>query len=108
MSGYDCPYVPGWDVHGLPIEHALVRQLGVDRHALSPVEFRQKCKEFALKWLDIQREEFERLGIWGEWDNPYVTLAPEYEAKQVEIFGAMVNKGYIYRGPQACLLVCRV
>ncbi|NLY29657.1 MAG: isoleucine--tRNA ligase [Firmicutes bacterium] len=98
MSGYDCPYVPGWDVHGLPIEHALVRQLGVDRHALSPVEFRQKCKEFALKWLGVQREEFERLGIWGEWDDPYVTLAPEYEAKQVEIFGAMVNKGYIYRG----------
>ncbi|HHV93272.1 MAG TPA: isoleucine--tRNA ligase [Firmicutes bacterium] len=98
MSGYDCPYVPGWDVHGLPIEHALVRQLGVDRHALSPVEFRQKCKEFALHWLNIQREEFKRLGVWGEWDDPYLTLKPEYEAKQVEIFGAMVNKGYIYRG----------
>jgi isoleucyl-tRNA synthetase len=98
MSGFDCPYVPGWDVHGLPIEHALVRSLQVDRHALSPVEFRRRCRDFAMDWLDIQRKEFQRLGIWGEWEDPYITLKPEYEAKQIEIFGAMVNKGFIYRG----------
>ncbi len=98
MSGFDCPYVPGWDVHGLPIEHALVKSLQVDRHALSPVEFRRKCRDFAMEWLDIQRKEFQRLGIWGEWDDPYITLRPEYEAKQIEIFGTMVSKGFIYRG----------
>lgn len=98
MSGFDCPYVPGWDVHGLPIEHALVKSLKVDRHALSPVEFRRRCRDFAMQWLDVQRKEFERLGIWGEWDEPYITLKPEYEAKQIEIFGTMVRRGFIYRG----------
>lgn len=98
MSGYDCPYVPGWDVHGLPIEFALIRALDVDRHSLSPVDFRRKCRDFAMQWLDVQRDEFERLGIWGEWEEPYITMDPKYEAKQIEIFGNMVNKGYIYKG----------
>ncbi|NLK08289.1 MAG: isoleucine--tRNA ligase [Firmicutes bacterium] len=98
MAGFDCPYVPGWDVHGLPIEYAMIRSLELDRHSLSPVEFRKRCEEFALHWLDVQREEFKRLGIWGEWDNPYVTMRPEFEAVQVEIFGTMMEKGYIYKG----------
>ena len=98
MAGFDCPYVPGWDVHGLPIEYAMIRSLEVDRHALSPVEFRQRCRDFAMQWLDVQRKEFKRLGIWGEWEDPYITARPEYEAKQIEIFGAMMNKGYIYKG----------
>ena len=96
MSGFDCPYVPGWDMHGLPIEHALVRSLQVDRHALSPVEFRRRCRDFAMQWLDVQRKEFERLGIWGEWDDPYMTLRPEYEAKQIEIL-PWWTKAYLSR-----------
>lgn len=98
MAGYHCPYVPGWDTHGLPIEQAVLRSLDVDRHSLSPVEFRRRCREFALQFVEIQREEFKRLGVWGEWDDPYLTLEPEYEARQIEIFGEMARKGYIYKG----------
>ncbi|NMB25711.1 MAG: isoleucine--tRNA ligase [Firmicutes bacterium] len=98
MAGLDCPYVPGWDVHGLPVEYAMIRALEVDRHSLSPVEFRQRCAEFAMHWLEVQRTEFKRLGIWGEWEDPYITMRPEFEAIQVEIFGAMMGKGYIYKG----------
>jgi len=97
LDGYRVPYVPGWDTHGLPIELRAIKDLGVDRNKVSPVELREKCREYALKYVDIQREEFKRLGIWGDWDNPYLTLKPEYEAKQIEIFGIMASKGFIYK-----------
>ncbi len=98
MQGYDAPYVPGWDTHGLPIEHAIARKLGPKRHELSPVELRDMCAASALEWLDKQRTAFRRLGVRGDWENPYITLKPEYEAKQLEVFGAMVEKGLIYKG----------
>src|SRR5690625_4989583 len=97
MSGYDAPYVPGWDTHGLPIEQALTNK-GVDRKSMSVAEFRRLCEEFALEQIDIQKEGFKRLGVTGEWDNPYITLNPEYEAAQIRVFGKMAEKGYIYRG----------
>lgn len=98
MRGYDAPYVPGWDTHGLPIEQQAIKQLGIDRHRIGPVEFRRKCRDYALKFVDIQREEFKRLGVRGDWSNPYLTLQPHYEAKQLEVFGHMASKGYIYKG----------
>lgn len=98
MSGFDAPYVPGWDTHGLPIEQQAIKNLGINRHAVSPVEFRCRCREYALKFVDIQREEFERLGVRGDWKNPYLTLVPGYEARQIEVFGGMAGKGYIYKG----------
>lgn len=98
MSGYKAPYVPGWDTHGLPIESQAIKKLGVNRYETDPVEFRRICRDFALKYVDIQKNEFKRLGVRGDWDNPYLTLKPEFEAKQVEIFGEMAKKGYIYKG----------
>ncbi|HHY38267.1 MAG TPA: isoleucine--tRNA ligase [Clostridia bacterium] len=98
MKGYCSPYVPGWDTHGLPIELQAIRALGIDRHAQSPVELRRRCKEFALKYVDIQRKQFKRLGVYGDWDHPYLTLDPRYEAKQVRVFGQMMERNHIYRG----------
>lgn len=98
LRGFDAPYVPGWDTHGLPIEHAAVKILGLNRHELNPLDLRKECQEYALKYLDIQREDFKRLGVSGDWDNPYITLKPAYEAKQIGVFGEMAKKGYIYKG----------
>lgn len=98
MAGYDSPYVPGWDTHGLPIEQQAIKSLGINRHSVHPVEFRNKCKEYALKFVDIQREEFKRLGVRGDWDNPYLTLMPHFEATQIGVFGEMAKRGYIYKG----------
>jgi len=98
MSGYDAPYVPGWDTHGLPIEQQAIKTFGINRHKIHPVAFRNKCREFALKFVDIQREEFKRLGVRGRWDHPYLTLMPHYEARQIGVFGEMAGKGYIYKG----------
>ncbi|MDD4239722.1 MAG: isoleucine--tRNA ligase [Desulfotomaculaceae bacterium] len=98
MSGFDAPYVPGWDTHGLPIEQQAIKSFGINRNDIHPVEFRGKCKEFALKYVDIQKEEFKRLGVRGDWDNPYLTLMPNYEARQIGVFGDMAKKGYIYKG----------
>ncbi len=98
MTGYYAPYVPGWDTHGLPIEQRAIVELGLKRHETHPVEFRKACENFALKYLDVQREAFKRLGVRGDWENPYITLTPEFEAKQIEIFGEMAKKGYIYKG----------
>lgn len=97
MDGYRVPYIPGWDTHGLPIELRAIKELHVDRKKTSALELRHKCREYALKYMAIQRDEFKRLGIWGDWDNPYLTLKPEYEAKQIEIFGKMADKGFIYK-----------
>jgi len=98
MSGYKAPYVPGWDTHGLPIESQAIKKLGVDRYEADPLAFRKICRDFALKYVDIQREGFKRLGVRGDWANPYLTLNPEFEAKQIEVFGEMAQKGYIYKG----------
>ena len=98
LCGYDAPYVPGWDTHGLPIEHAAIKILGLNRHELDPLDLRHECKQYALKCLDMQREDFKRLGVNGDWDNPYITLIPEYEAQQIGVFGEMAQKGYIYKG----------
>lgn len=98
MTGYDVPYVPGWDTHGLPIEQQAIKTLGLNRHAQDPVEFRKCCREYALKYVDIQKEQFKRLGVRGDWDHPYVTLEPKFEAVQIGVFGDMAKKGYIYKG----------
>ena len=98
MTGYCSPYVPGWDTHGLPIESAILKNKKIKREELTTAEFREKCKEYALDFVDKQREQFKRLGVLGEWDNPYLTLKPAFEAKQIEIFGKMAEKGYIYKG----------
>ncbi len=98
MSGFCAPYVPGWDTHGLPIELKAIKKIGVDRAVLSPVDLRKHCKEFALQYMDNQRNQFKRLGSLGDYDHPYLTLTPEFEAKQIEIFGDMATKGYIYKG----------
>lgn len=98
MAGFQAPYIPGWDTHGLPIEQRAIKALGLNRKEASVTEFRDKCKEFALEFVDIQKKEFQRLGIRADWDNPYITLKPEYEAVQIGIFGEMAQKGYIYKG----------
>jgi isoleucyl-tRNA synthetase len=98
MSGFDAPYVPGWDTHGLPIEHQVVKVGKIKRSEVTQLEFRQHCRDYALRFLDVQREQFKRLGVRGDWDNPYITLKPEFEAKQIEVFGQMFEKGYIYKG----------
>lgn len=98
MSGFDSPYVPGWDTHGLPIEQQAIKALGLDRHRTDVVEFRKHCQQYALKYVDIQREEFKRLGVRGDWENPYLTLNPVFESIQIQVFGEMANKGYIYKG----------
>ncbi|AXY25965.1 isoleucine--tRNA ligase [Suicoccus acidiformans] len=98
MNGFRVPYVPGWDTHGLPIESALIKQDGVDRKSMSVSEFRNLCEQYALEQVDSQRTDFMRLGVAGEWDNPYLTLKPEYEAQQIRIFGKMAERGYIYKG----------
>ncbi|NLN64489.1 MAG: isoleucine--tRNA ligase [Clostridiaceae bacterium] len=98
MKGYYTPYVPGWDTHGLPTENRAIKELGLNRHEAGPVKFRQACEKIALKYLDVQRESFKRLGVIGDWDNPYITLKPEFEAKQIEVFGKMAERGCIYKG----------
>lgn len=97
MTGYHAPYVPGWDTHGLPIEQALTNK-GVKRKEMSVAEFRKLCESYAWEQIDNQRSQFRRLGVRGNWENPYVTLKPEFEARQIQVFGAMAKKGYIYKG----------
>jgi isoleucyl-tRNA synthetase len=98
MQGFYSRYVPGWDTHGLPIETALVKNKKVKRHEIPKVEFRKLCYEYAMEQVDKQREQFKRLGILGEWDNPYITLEAKYEASQMRVFADMVEKGLIFKG----------
>ncbi len=98
MSGYHAPYVPGWDTHGLPIETALTKNKKVDRKKMSVAEFRKLCEEYAYEQVNRQREQFKRLGVRGDWENPYITLTKDYEAQQIKVFGEMAKKGYIYKG----------
>ena len=98
MAGYQAPYVPGFDTHGLPIELKARAKAGGDLSALEPLALRQICREFALAYVDGQRDQFKRLGILGDWEHPYLTLRPEFEARQIRVFGEMALKGYIYKG----------
>ncbi|MDD6986720.1 MAG: isoleucine--tRNA ligase [Butyricicoccus porcorum] len=98
MTGYKAPYVPGWDTHGLPIERQAIAAFGLDRHKVSNKEFCEKCKEFALEHVNTQRKQFKRLGVVGDWEHPYLTLTNDFVAKQIEVFGEMAKKGYIYKG----------
>ncbi len=98
MSGYRAPYIHGWDTHGLPIERQAIQKLGINRSEVSVSAFREECKKFALGYVENQKNQIKRLGSLGDYDNSYLTLAPEFEAKQIEIFGEMAKKGYIYKG----------
>ncbi|KEO80936.1 isoleucine--tRNA ligase [Tumebacillus flagellatus] len=98
MSGFDSPYVPGWDTHGMPIEHAIIKNKGINRHEVPVTEFRQMCYDYAMDFVDRQRGQFKRLGVRGDWENPYITLLPHYEARQIQVFGEMAKNGYIYKG----------
>ena len=98
MRGYLTPYIPGWDNHGMPIESAIIKQNKLNRKAMSVPEFRTACHEFAQHYVDVQREGFKRMGVIGDWENPYLTMSPSFEAEEVKIFGAMYKNGYIYKG----------
>lgn len=100
-QGFDTPYVPGWDTHGMPIEHAAIKNLGLNRHELNTLVLRKECHDYALKWIDEQRTDFKRLGVLGDWDHPYITMTHDYEAVQIHVFGEMAKKGYIYKGKKA-------
>ena len=101
MSGFQAPYVPGYDTHGLPIELKALGSLGDKKSGVSKLELRKICKEFATEHIDVMNAQFKRLGVQGDFENPYLTLRPEFEARQVEIFGEMAKKGYIYKGMKA-------
>ena len=98
QNGYYAPYVPGYDAHGLPIENAVVKNLRGGRHSITEGELRQKCREYANNSLKGQEAAFKRLGVLGNWENPYLTIAPDYEAEQIRVFGEMYKKGYIEKG----------
>lgn len=97
MQGYDAPYVPGWDCHGLPIEHRVMQDVGEERKNLTKPEIRKKCKKYAEKFVKLQKVQFKALGVMGDWENPYLTFDPRYEAGIIEVFGKLVEKGYVYR-----------
>ncbi|TDM42057.1 isoleucine--tRNA ligase [Macrococcoides goetzii] len=97
MNGFYTPYVPGWDTHGLPIEQALTKK-GVNRKEMSTAEFRELCRKYALEQVELQKADFKRLGVNGDWENPYITLQEKFEAEQIRLFGDMAKKGYIYKG----------
>ena len=98
MSGYRSDYIPGWDTHGLPIELKAMKAIGVENGAIPPLELRKHCKEYALSYVDSQRDQFKRLGVLGDFEDPYLTLKPEFEARQIEVFGEMAKRGYVYKG----------
>ncbi len=98
MEGYRVPYIPGWDNHGMPIESAIIKKNKLDRKKMSIPEFRTACHKFAQKYVDVQKGQFVRLGVTGDWDNPYLTMDPLFEAREVKVFGEMYKKGYIYKG----------
>lgn len=98
MSGYHVPYVPGWDCHGLPIEHQVLKDLGDKKRDLDALTIRKLCKDYAEKYVSIQREEFQRLGVLGDWQRPYLTLHPSYEATILREFGGFVERGGVYKG----------
>jgi isoleucyl-tRNA synthetase len=103
MTGDDAPYIPGWDCHGLPIEHQVLKDLGPKKAGLSVLDIRQRCREYAQKFVDIQRGEFQRLGVVGDWQAPYLTLTPAYEAAIVREFGKIIETGALYKGKKPVL-----
>src|SRR5574341_822130 len=104
MLRFNAVYVPAWACHGLPIEHEVDKELGLDtatvdvRRAMDPVEKRRRCREYALRFIDIQRNEFKRLGVFGDWENPYITMAPAYQAVIAREFGRFVGRGLVHQG----------
>ncbi|HEY0941690.1 MAG TPA: isoleucine--tRNA ligase [Steroidobacter sp.] len=109
IDGFDAPYVPGWDCHGLPIEHQIEKTRGKEVKSLDPRAFRQACREFAQSQIDGQRQDFKRLGVMGDWDRPYITMAPKYEAEQLRAFAEILRNGHVYKGlkPVHWCLDCR-
>ena len=98
MRGCYSPFIPGWDCHGLPVEHQLMKELKIGKHQIDRVGFRKKARDYALRFVAVQREQFKRLGIFGDWEHPYLTLDPAYQAAIVNCFGRMYLDGYVYRG----------
>ncbi len=98
MAGYDAPYVPGWDCHGLPIEHKVDQELGPKKAQMTAAQVRRVCRKYAEKWVNLQREDFKRLGILGRWDDPYLTMKPSYQAVIARAFVDFLDKGYVYKG----------
>lgn len=98
LRGFRADYVPGWDMHGLPIELRALREMGVEATDISPLKVRENCRNFAMRFMDNHRRQFKRLGVLGDFENPYLTLAPEFEARQIEVFGKMAERGYFYKG----------
>src|ERR1700730_5706971 len=98
MAGIDAPYVPGWDCHGLPIEIKVDEQLGRKKLEMDPIAVRRACREYAQKYVDLQRSQFERIGVFGRWDNPYLTMSFGYEASIVETFYDFFENGFVYKG----------
>ena len=98
MRGYYTPYIPGWDNHGMPIESAIIKEQKLNRKAMSVPEFRSACHAYAQHYVDVQSEGFQRMGVIGDWEHPYLTMNPGFEAEEVKVFGAMYKKGYIYKG----------
>jgi isoleucyl-tRNA synthetase len=103
MSGYAAPYVPGWDCHGLPIEHQVLKDLGPRKQGMGKTEIRRLCREYAERFVNVQRDEFNRLGVFGDWDHPYLTMTPDYEAAIVREFGKVVGVGAVYKGKKPVL-----
>jgi len=97
MKGFDAPFVPGWDCHGLPVEHQLFKELKITKHEIDPVSFRKKASEYAMQFVEKQKSQFKRLGVFGDWDHPYLTLDPDFEAGVVDAFGKLAEKGFIYQ-----------
>ena len=98
MRGFDAPYVPGWDCHGMPIEHQLFKELGLTKQEIAQTAFREKARAYAQRYVDIQREQFKRLGVLGDWGRPYLTMAKDYELTILRVFRELVEAGYVYRG----------
>ncbi len=109
LDGFDAPYIPGWDCHGLPIEHQVEKTHGRVGGKLDAKAFRAACREYANAQVDAQRQDFKRLGVMGDWENPYLTLKPRYEAEQLRAFARIIEKGHLYKGfkPVHWCLDCR-
>ena len=109
LAGFDAPYVPGWDCHGLPIEHQVEKARGREAREMDARSFRAACRAFALEQVDLQREDFKRLGVLGDWDQPYLTMQPRYEAEQLRAFARIIRNGHLYKGykPVHWCLDCR-
>ena len=107
LRGFDAPYVPGWDCHGMPIEHQLFKELKLTKQQIAQTEFRQQARAYAQRYVEVQRAQFQRLGVSGDWANPYLTMAPEYELAILRMFRELLVAGYIYRGKDG-ETICRL